>query len=80
MQQGPKTSTLVLEALEECDGASLGDDDATVYEFVDLDALDAMFRRTRSPNLTLRLEAGDVSVTVWKSGEEVHVSVVGVEE
>lgn len=71
MPTEPTPSTLVLGALKDHDGFSLGNERETVYEYVDPDTLDALFEHTRSSEMSLQFEMEAVVVTVWQSDGEV---------
>ncbi|MFC4359635.1 HalOD1 output domain-containing protein [Halobium salinum] len=75
MPTDSSASTLVLDALANHDGFSFGAGRETVYEYVDLEALDKLFERTRSPTMSLQFDVRGATVTVWKSGDEFAVYV-----
>ncbi|WP_158055491.1 HalOD1 output domain-containing protein [Halorussus halophilus] len=74
-----KASVVVLEALEEFEGFSfpLG---STLYDFVDTDALDALFDSDREANTTIQLDIQEVTVTVRESADKISVRVTDEEE
>lgn len=71
----PKASTLVLEALEQCDDFDVHARGVTLYDFVDVDALNSLFDHSRNANLSVEFDIQDLTVSVWQSDGEVRARV-----
>ena len=67
-----QASMEVIEALIECDGLDFESQDWILYDYIDPDALDAIFSRTNSVKVEFTIE--ETTVTVWQD-EHIHVHV-----
>jgi len=68
-------SAAILEAVEEHTGEDLMRAEFRLYDDINPDALNALFRDGASANVTLQFDFGDVSVTLWLDGEvEIRIA------
>ncbi|MFC4548699.1 MULTISPECIES: HalOD1 output domain-containing protein [Halorussus] len=67
-EEDRKLSTAVLEAIEDQKGEDLSKADFRLYDDVDPDALDALFRSDADANTSVQFNTDDVTVTLWGDG------------
>lgn len=68
-------SDAVLEAIEEQKGHDLTRENVRLYDDVDPDALDNIFRENANANTSVKFDTGDVTVTLWGNGTvEIRVT------
>ena len=68
-------SDAVLDAIEQQKGHNLIDEDFQLYDDVDPDALDNIFRADASTDTSVQFNTGDVTVTLWGDGSvEIRVT------
>lgn len=68
-------STAILEAIEEQKGMDVARSDFQLYNDIDPDALDRLFREDASANTTVQFDTDDVTVTLWgDGGVEIDIS------
>lgn len=74
-------STVVIDALSEAKGRDVNQDSCALYDAIDPDALDAIFRQDRDGD-TVKVEftTHDAIVVVWGNGGEVTVDVQDLED
>lgn len=58
----------VLDAIEECKGEDLVRTDFVLYEDIDSDALDSLFRHDAQPRTTVTFDTDGVEVELWGDG------------
>ena len=61
-------SDAVLEAIEAYKGSDLLTSDLVLYDNINPDALDELFRAGANANTVLRFDTDDVRVTLWGDG------------
>lgn len=65
----------VLDAIEECKGDDLSLTDFTLFDDIDPNALDAIFKENAEPGTTLSFSTDNVRVELWgDGGVEIRVS------
>lgn len=68
-------SDAVLEAIEKHQGRDLTKGSFQLYDDVDPDALDRIFREDANADTTIQFDTGDVTVTLWgDGGVEIRVT------
>lgn len=73
--QGRTLSDAVLEAVEKFKGTDLTRSDFTLFDNIDPDGLDALFRHDAEPETLVQFAVADVYVTVWgDGGVEIRVT------
>ncbi len=61
-------SEVVREALEAHESASLSADELDLYDSVNPEAIDDLFRDTDDVDVTVRIELTNVTVSIWEDG------------
>lgn len=61
-------SEVVREALEAHESASLSADELDLYDSVNPEAIDDLFRNTDDVDVTVRIELTNVTVSIWEDG------------
>lgn len=65
----------ILDAIEDCKGEDLLRTDYILYEDINPDALDSLFRHDAQPRTTLTFETDGAEVELWgDSGIEIRVT------
>lgn len=73
-------STAILEAIEDRKGTDVSKVDFILYDDIDPDALDNLFRKDGTANTTVQFNTDDVTVTLWgDGGVEIQVTPRGEE-
>jgi len=67
-------SVLIVEAIEEHENRDLSRSEFVLYDDVNPDALDDLFRARSTADTSVQFETDDVSVSLWGDGT-VHVVV-----
>lgn len=67
-------SDTVLRAIADCKGADLKESDFTLYESIDPDALNNLFRHSAAPEVMVDFTVEDVHVRCW-GDRDVEVRV-----
>lgn len=68
-------SDAVLEAIEEQKGHDLTREDFRLYDDIDPDALDNIFREDVNANTSVKFDTADVTVALWGDGSvEIRVT------
>lgn len=65
--QDTPLSQVVLEAVEAHESSSLSTDEFALYEHVNPDAIDELFRDTEVP-ISVRIRLDNVDVSIWSDG------------
>jgi hypothetical protein len=61
-------STTILEAIEDQKDEDLSEADFRLYDDIDPDALDNLFRKDANADTTVEFNTDDVTVTLWGDG------------
>lgn len=61
-------STAILEAIEEQKGEDLSEADFRLYDDINSDALNNLFRKDANANTTVEFNTDDVTVKLWGDG------------
>lgn len=78
--QDRSVTEAVLDAIEECKGEDLLRTDFVLYEDIDPDALDSLFRHDAQPRTTVTFDTDSVTVELWgDDGVEICVTDRSVE-
>lgn len=65
----------ILDAIEDCKGDDLTRTDFVLFEDIDPDALNSLFRHDAQPRTTLTFTTDDVEVKLWgDGGVKIHVT------
>ncbi|RBI60290.1 hypothetical protein DMJ13_18275 [halophilic archaeon] len=66
--EGQSLSTAIVEQIAEQKGEELPKSDFRLYDDIDPEALDALFRENANSNTTVQFSTDDVTVTLWGDG------------
>ena len=72
-------STAILEAIEDHKDEDLQESDFVLYDDIDPDAIDSLFREASSAETSVQFNTDDVTVTLWGDGR-VEIRVTDREE
>ncbi|WP_227380724.1 HalOD1 output domain-containing protein [Haladaptatus halobius] len=61
-------SEAILEAVEAHENASLGEDEFTLYDHVNPDAIDMLFKDTTDIAVSVQIHLTNVTVSIWSDG------------
>ena len=61
-------STAISEAVEAHERSSFLEDELTLYDHVDRDALDNLFRETDGVSISVQIHLPNTTVSVWNDG------------
>lgn len=61
-------SEVVREAIEAHDSASLSADELNLYDSINPEAIDDLFRDNAAVDVTVRIELTNVTVSIWEDG------------
>ena len=79
--QDQSLTDAVLDAIEECKGEDLLRSDFVLYEDINPDALDALFRRDAKPRTRVEFSTDGVRIELWgDDGVEIRVEDSTAEE
>lgn len=67
-EDGKDLSTAILEAIEKQKGTDLTEADFRLYDDINPDALNELFRQDANADTTVQFNTDDVTVTLWGDG------------
>lgn len=80
-EEGKSLSTAVLETIQEQKDENITKGDFQLYDDIDPDALDSLFRKDSTAETSVQFNTDDVTVTLWgDGGVEIQVTPQNTEE
>lgn len=68
-------SEAILEAVEAHENASVGADEFTLYDHINPDAIDMLFKDTNDVTVSVQIQLTNVTVSIWSDGRiDIRVS------
>ena len=67
-EAGTPLSESVLEAVKAHDNASLSADEFSLYDHINPEALDTLFKDTTDVDISVRINLTNVTVSIWSDG------------
>ena len=73
---GRKASTSIISSVRDHDRIDLQEQGLTLFDFVDLDALDQLFAHTSNADLSVQFTVQDATVIVSQSDGQIETRIV----
>ncbi|WP_458208074.1 HalOD1 output domain-containing protein [Haladaptatus sp. NG-SE-30] len=70
-----QASVVVIDALQEYDGIDIDAGEFQLYDFIEPDALDAIFSHRPTGSVSIQFDIREVTVTVWRAADDIRARV-----